>query len=293
MRIGYFVPIGIGGEYSGWDMHRAWQRSLELARLAESLGFDSLWVPDHLQNVRHDEDAPTFEVFTMLSAIAGGTSRASLAPGVACAGFRNPALFMKMMATLDVASNGRAEIAVGAGWNEWEWQNFGYGFPPARERLALLRENLEIITGMLEPGRTTWRGERVHVENVPLEPRGIQQPRMPIIVGGNGQNVTWRLAARYADELNFDQPEYGLVEEWMPIVRQRCEEIGRDPDSLSVSMLTAWRGVASSERVEWFQRFAEAGMSRIQVVNGRDVETDEHIHALVEDSRAAGLELLA
>jgi alkanesulfonate monooxygenase SsuD/methylene tetrahydromethanopterin reductase-like flavin-dependent oxidoreductase (luciferase family) len=293
MRVGIFIPSGIVGEYEGWDIQRAWQRSLEIARLAEELGFDSVWVPDHLQNIRQNDDAPTFEMFVLLSAIAGVTSRVTLAPGVACAGFRSPGLLLKMMATLDVASGGRAEIAIGAGWNRWEWESHGYGFPPARERLALLREHLEIITRMLEPGRTTWQGERVHVENAALEPKGVQQPRMPIIVGGNGPNVTWRLAARYADEINFDQPAPHLFAEWVPIVHQRCEEIGRDPASLKISSLTAWDGFTRQERVEWFQRLDELGMTRIQVVNDANVDSDEHLHALAEDCRAAGVEMLA
>ena len=127
MRAGIYVPNGVQGEFRGWDPGRAWERSLEIGRLGEALGFDSLRVPDHLQNVRQHDDSPTFEIFVHLAALARETTRIRLGPGVACAGFRNPALLAKMVATLDVASGGRAELGIGAGWNEWEWRGFGYG----------------------------------------------------------------------------------------------------------------------------------------------------------------------
>src|SRR5437762_209494 len=114
MRVGIFIPNGVQGEFSGWDVGRAWERSLEIGRQAEALGFDSLWVPDHLQNIREQDDAPTFEPLLHLMALASVTRRVTLAPGVACVGFRNPALLVKMLTTLDSASGGRAELAIGA-----------------------------------------------------------------------------------------------------------------------------------------------------------------------------------
>lgn len=209
-----------------------------------------------------------------------------------CARFRNPALLAKMITTLDVASGGRAELGIGAGWNEWEWRGYGYGFPPTRERLELMRETLEVLTQMLEPGRATWHGERVHVEDVVCEPKGVQQPRIPIIVGGNGPNMTWRLAARFADELNLDGPEIDRIADWLPTIRQRCEEIARDPATLPVSAEMWWNGATGQERVEGLARLAELGLVRTHSNFAEAADSDEPIHSFADDCRAAGVELL-
>ena len=155
---------------------------------------------------------------------------------VVCTGFRNPALTAKMSSTLDVISNGRFELGIGAGWKEDEWIAYGYGFPPLRERLAVLADHLEIIRRMLEPGRASYEGRYARVDGAINVPKGIQQPRLPIIVGGNGQNVTFRLAARFAEELNLVFLDPAEVGEHMAVARQRCEEEGRDPATLRLSL---------------------------------------------------------
>jgi alkanesulfonate monooxygenase SsuD/methylene tetrahydromethanopterin reductase-like flavin-dependent oxidoreductase (luciferase family) len=285
------MPNGVQGEFAGWDPKRAWERSLQIGELGERLGFDAVWVPDHLQNIRRQDDAPTFESFIHLAALAGRTRRVRLGQGVICAGFRNPALLAKMAATLDVASGGRAELAIGAGWNEWEYAGFGYAFPPVRVRLKLMEETLEIVTRALAPGRTTWHGDQVQVDGLILEPKGLHPARMRIVVGGNGPKVTWRLAARYADELNLDGPEVGDVASWMPRIRQRCEEIGRDPETLLVSALIWWRGVTGQPRVEGLQQLAAVGLACVHSDFSEAVDSDEPIQAFAEDCRAAGVEL--
>jgi alkanesulfonate monooxygenase SsuD/methylene tetrahydromethanopterin reductase-like flavin-dependent oxidoreductase (luciferase family) len=292
MRVGVYIPNGAGGDFPGWDMRAAWERTLDLARLSEKLGYESLWVPDHLQNVRVHNDLPTFEIFPHMTAFAMVTERVTIGSAVLCAGWRNPALLYKMMSTLDIASNGRAEIAIGAGWNEWEWRGYGYGFPSGRERLKLLEEALEIISRMQQPGRQSWQGEQFHIDDVVCEPKSIRQPRMPLIVGGNGQKVTWRLAARFADELNLDGPSIEQIAEWMPIIRQRCEEIGRDPATMPVSTLLRWRGVTGQQRVEGLQFLAELGLNRILTDNVALMDSDEPLYEYIEDCKAAGVELL-
>ena len=121
-----------------------------------------------------------------------------------CAGYRNPALVAKMISTLDVVSGGRAELGLGAGWKEDEYTAYGFGFPPLRTRMQLLEDTLEIVSRMLAPGRATYDGATASVRDAINVPRGLQDPRVPILVGGNGPNRTWRLAARFADELNLD-----------------------------------------------------------------------------------------
>lgn len=293
MRVGIAILSGLTGEFAGWDPARAWARAVDMANEAERLGFAFVWVPDHLQSVLGTDDGPTFEAFTLLSAIAERTHRVRLGPGVACAGFRNPALLVKMAMTLDVASGGRVDLPLGAGWHEGEWRGYGYGYPPTRERLAQLRETLEVASRMLQPGRATWQGELYQIDDVIAEPKGLQQPRIPLIVGGNGQKVTWRLAARFADELNLDGPQIPQIREWLPIIGERCEEVDRDPETLSVSAQIWWDGTTGRERVEKLQEIAELGLVRIHSHLREAAGSDGPLISLAEDCRAAGLDMAA
>ena len=108
-----------------------------------------------------------------------------------------------MISTLDVIAGGRAELGIGAGWKEDEWRAYGYGFPDAPERLAILADHLEVISRMLAPGHATFVGRHARVEDAVHEPNSAGG-RIPVLIGGNGPKVTWRLAARFADELNLD-----------------------------------------------------------------------------------------
>ena len=204
MRVGIIAPQGWTGEYDGWDASRAWARTVAIAHEAETLGFDSIWMFDHLQTEPVPTDEITFEAFVALSALAIETVRVRLGHLVLCAGYRNPALVAKMISTLDVVSGGRAELGLGAGWKEDEYVAYGFGFPPIRTRMEALEDALEITSRMLVPGRTTYSGPTASVREAINVPRGLQEPRVPILVGGNGPNRTWRLAARFADELNLD-----------------------------------------------------------------------------------------
>ncbi|MFL5755755.1 MAG: LLM class flavin-dependent oxidoreductase, partial [Chloroflexota bacterium] len=201
MDVGLMAPQGWKGEYDGWEPAAAWRRTLELAADAERLGFESLWVFDHFTTVPVPRDEITFESFSILAALAMATSRVRLGHMVICTGFRNPALTAKLASTLDVISGGRFELGIGAGWKEDEWRAYGYGFPTLAERMDAFGDHLEVISRMLEPGRATYRGPHARVVGAINQPKGLQ-PRIPIIVGGNGRNRTFRYAARFADELN-------------------------------------------------------------------------------------------
>jgi F420-dependent oxidoreductase-like protein len=293
MHVGVLIPQGWKYEYNGWDATAAWSRTLELARDAEALGFESEWVFDHFHTVPDVSDEITFESFTTLTAMAMVTSRVRLGHMVICNGFRNPALVAKLAATLDVASGGRFELGIGAGWKEDEWLAYGYGFPPTSDRLRGLHDGLEVITRMLAPGRATYHGRQARVQDAVNVPKGIQYPRPPIIVGGNGREVTWRLAARFADELNVVYITPEQVAEDLPIIRARCEEIGRDPATLKVSLYSRDEDVqvAGEARVDFIGRCAEIGLSRLVSFPTRWSPTAETQAAFAQDCRAAGVEL--
>jgi F420-dependent oxidoreductase-like protein len=293
MHVGVVLPQGWTGEYDGWDSRRAWERTLFLARQAEEIGFESVWVFDHFQTVPEPTDELTFESFVTLSAIAASTSRVRLGQVVICTGFRNPALTAKMIGTLDVASGGRAELGIGAGWKEDEWLAYGYGFPDTKTRLAILADHLEVITRMLGPGRATYAGTHAEVRDAINIPRGLQEPRVPIMVGGNGPKVTWRLAARHADELNLDWLTPAEVVAARPVIDSRCEELGRDPASLRLSLNISRDDLVAegTPRVELLAGHREAGLDRVMGLIRDSATDDEALHRFAEDARAAGCAL--
>jgi alkanesulfonate monooxygenase SsuD/methylene tetrahydromethanopterin reductase-like flavin-dependent oxidoreductase (luciferase family) len=221
------------------------------------------------------------------------TSRVRLGHMVVCTGFRNPALTAKLSSTIDVISGGRFELGIGAGWKEDEWIAYGYGFPPLADRMAALGDHLEIISAMFQRGRSTFEGRYAHVRGAINEPQGLQRPRIPIIVGGNGRRKTAGYAIRYADELNFVFIEPDDVAGRMRDVRERCAAEGRDPATLRFSLYERDERMrdAGQARVDRLARFAEIGLDRLVAFPTRWSPTLEAQAAFAEDCRAAGIGL--
>jgi alkanesulfonate monooxygenase SsuD/methylene tetrahydromethanopterin reductase-like flavin-dependent oxidoreductase (luciferase family) len=210
---------------------------------------------------------------------------------VVCTGFRNAAHTAKLSSTIDVISGGRFELGIGAGWKKDEWEAYGYGFPPIGERMDAFGDDLEVITRMLAPGHATYEGRHAYVRDAINVPKGIQQPRIPIIVGGNGPNVTMRLAARFADELNLVFRSPDSVVELMGVPRQRCEEIDRDPATLRISLYVADTEVQDPgrHRIDLLGRLEEIGLDRIVAFPTRYGAEPDVQASFAEDCRAAGL----
>ena len=296
MKIGAIVPQGWVGEYDGWDPLDAWRRTVAVARQAEQLGFESIWLFDHFHTIPRPTDEITFESFTSLSALAAVTERVRLGHIVICTAFRNPALTAKMISTMDTISGGRMELGIGAGWKRDEWLAYGYGFPETPERLARLGDDLGVITAMLDGDKhqhATFEGRHATVRDARNVPKPIQRPRVPIMVGGNGPNVTWRLAARHADELNLDGMEPPEVVAALPVIASRCEEVGRDPATLAISVHLWSQTITEpgAARIDRLAAFREAGVSRVMGLARASTDSDEALGALAEDARAAGVEL--
>ena len=318
MKIGLLIPQGFYGEYAGWDPVRAWKRSLELAVLAERLGFESVWTGEHVQSRWGGEQA-CFDCVTLTAAISQSVSRVRLGFGTLCTPFRNPALTAKMAATLDVVSEGRLILGLGAGWAESEFVAYGYPYPSVGERLAMLGEHLEVITRMvtIDAPPVTFEGRFARVRSAINNPRAVQTPRIPILVGGHGPKVTFRLGARYADEMSIDLLPH-QVARLVPVLQQRCEEIGRDPASLALVGLLGpswpWQNLRSTggqrlfqagdsaaipgeelahigTRVDGLNRLKELGCARVVAGAPGLAETNETVYELIEDCQAAGVKL--
>jgi F420-dependent oxidoreductase-like protein len=292
MRVGIIAPQGWTGEYEGLSGPESWRRTVEVAQRAERLGFDSVWLFDHFHTTPDPTDAPVLEAYTTLSALAPLTERVHLGQIVTCALYRNPALLAKMVTTLDVVSDGRAELGLGAGWKEEEFLAYGYPFPSLRERQDRLRDTLEIVTRMFEPGRASYDGDTARVDGAINEPKPVQQPGPRVMVGGNGHKVTWRLAARYADELNLDASPPEEMPDALSVIRERCEEIDRDPASLAVSVHIWWEQLdAAPSRAELLRQYGDAGISRVMTLVRASAEDPDELDRFREDCVEAGLEL--
>ena len=201
-----------------------------------------------------------------------------------------------MISTMDTISGGRMELGIGAGWKRDEWLAYGYGFPETKERLARLGDDLEVITAMLAGDKhqhATYEGRYAQVRDAINVPKPIQQPRVPIMVGGNGPNVTWRLAARHADELNLDGMSPADVVEALPVIRARCEEIVARPGDAADLRPHLGRDIAEAgqARIDRLAGYRDAGVSRVMGLLRASAKTDEALASLAEDARAAGVAL--
>jgi probable F420-dependent oxidoreductase len=266
----------------------AYAKSLELAIAAERLGFESVWAWDHVLAGDDPRETAILEPFILLTSIAACTSRVRIGHMVLCAGFRNPALTAKMAATLDVASGGRLEVGIGAGWKESEWRSYGYGFPSVADRTAALGEQVEIIAGMLRDGSATFAGRFARADDAITVPKGIQAS-IPIVIGGNGRRTTRRIAARRADELNLVYVPLEKMEEELEITRETCRAAGRDPETLRVSIypLEADIQVVGRPRVDLLEAYGRLGITR--VVANLDLQDggSEALQAFATDCLAA------
>ncbi len=231
LEVGVFVPQGWKLEYTGWGARAAWERSVELARLAESLGYDHLWVYDHVETVPRREPTHCFEAYTMLAALSQQTSTARLGQLVTCASYRNPGLLAKEAACIDVFSNGRLILGLGAGWYHEEYHAYGYEYLPDRVRLAVLDETMEVIRRFWSEETVTFDGEHLHFDGAFCDPKPVQASP-PMLIGGGGEQVNLRIAARRADLTNW---QVGLsdFERKSKLLEGYCEEIGRPIDAIT------------------------------------------------------------
>ncbi len=231
VRHGAFVPQGWKLEYSGVPAERAWSSTVAWAQRAEALGYDHVWVYDHVETVPRRERTHVLEAFTTLAALSQRTERVELGQLVTCVGYRNVGLLAKEAACIDVMSGGRLILGLGAGWYEREYRAYGYEYPSNRDRLTLLAEALEVIPRLWSEETVSFDGRFVHLDGAYCEPQPLRSPRPPILVGGGGEQVTLRIAARHADATNWQVGLDAFVRK-SALLERYCGEIGRDPASI-------------------------------------------------------------
>jgi F420-dependent oxidoreductase-like protein len=240
-----------------------------VARTADDVGFDSIWVMDHFFQIRGlgPPEAPMLEGMTALGFMAANTERARLGLMVGGIHYRAPALWIKATTTLDVLSGGRSWFGIGAAWNEEESAGLGFPMPPLGERFEWLEDTLQMAHAMWSAG--TGSGERFegrHVTATRLlnSPQAISRPRVPIMIGGGGERKTLRLVAQYADGCNvFGGPE--RIAHKYAVLRQHCERLGRPYAEIERSNLQSVDVDAQStdEIVQRFGALGEAGAQHV------------------------------
>jgi F420-dependent oxidoreductase-like protein len=229
LKYGLIVPQGWRMDLVGIsDPVEAYETMTRVAQLAEEVGFDSIWLYDHFHTVPTPTQELTFECWTSTAALARDTKRVRIGQMVTCNGYRNPALLAKMASTVDVLSHGRLDFGIGAGWYEHEYRAYGYTYPDAPTRLRYLREALQIIHKMWSEDEAVFAGNYYQINGAINQPKGVQKPHIPLLIGGSGEQVTLKLVAQYADACNINNHDNAGLVRKLEILRGHCERVGRD-----------------------------------------------------------------
>jgi F420-dependent oxidoreductase-like protein len=289
LKFGLIVPQGWRMDLVGIpDPVEAYETMTRVAQEAEALGFDSIWLFDHFHTVPTPTQEVTFECWTSTAALARDTQRVHIGQMVTCNGYRNPALLAKMASTVDTLSHGRLDFGIGAGWHEHEYLAYGYDYPDAPERLRHLREAVQVILAMWTQDEAVFEGKYYHVRGAINQPKGVQKPHIPLLIGGGGEQVTLKLVAQYGDACNVGHLDVEGIEHKFSILKKHCDEVGRDYNSIRRTVMfncaiaeTDEEAMAKSKP---FQRNIPSGRIREQALVG----TPDVIRKRLEEIEQAG-----
>jgi F420-dependent oxidoreductase-like protein len=294
-------------DLAGIEPDQHWGVMAGLAERAEMTRlWESVWVYDHFHTVPDPSKDATHEAWTLMAALAAVTSRIRLGQMCTCIGYRNPAYLAKVAATVDIISEGRLEMGLGAGWYEHEWRAYGYGFPAAGDRLGMLEEGVQILRDMWTKGSATLNGRHYQVDGAICAPRPLQgtsQPGsehngIPVWIAGGGEQKTLRIAAQYADYTNFSP---AVFEHKSAILAAHCAEVGRDfaqiTRSTNVMVVIGDTEKDVKNRLAWLRsHYLRAGVSEATVdqqietqIAGVGVGTPEQIAERLTALKAMGL----
>ena len=273
MRFGMFVPQGWRMDLVGIEPEQHWGVMAGLAERAEAYhAWESIWVYDHFHTVPRPSEHATHEAWTLMAALGAVTRRVRLGQMCTCISYRNPAYLAKVAATIDVITEGRVEMGIGAGWYEHEWRAYGYGFPSAGDRIGALGEGVRIMRDMWTTGSATLDGTYYPVDGALCAPRPLQgtsQPGsarngIPMWVAGGGEKKTLRIAAEYADYTNFDGTPETFAHK-SEVLKGHCDAIGRDfgeiVRSANYNVVIGENEAEVKDRIAWVRdHYLRAGM---------------------------------
>jgi F420-dependent oxidoreductase-like protein len=265
----------------------------KLVTRAESIGFDSFWVMDHLHQIRGvgEPQEPMLEAWTTQAVVAGFTSKIKLGTLVTGIVYRHPSVLAKIGATLDVLSKGRLFMGIGAAWNQDEAKAYGIPFPTAKERFQRLEEAVQIIRKMWTEDRASFTGKFYQIYDAYCNPKPVQKPRPPIMIGGSGERETLRIVAKYADACNLFG-SVATVKRKLEVLRDHCRACGRDYDSILKTKLS--HIMIDKDKAELDRRVAKRfqGAAQDRVREMAVYGTPEEVRRQVEALRDAGIDYL-
>ena len=247
MDYGIIVPQGWRMDLVGIaDPIEAYEAMTRVAQEAEALNFHSIWLYDHFHTVPTPTQEATFECWSSTAALARDTKRVRIGQMVTCNSYRNPALLAKIASTVDTLSHGRLDFGIGAGWYDHEYHAYGYTYPGTGERLRRLQEAVQIILAMWTQDEATFEGQYYQVKGAINQPKGVQKPHIPLLIGGGGEKVTLKLVAKYANACNVGG-DIATIKHKFAVLKQHCDELGRDYNSIRRTTLIDDCAIAETE----------------------------------------------
>ena len=220
------------------DPVKQYEFSKSISITADSIGFDSIYAYDHfIPFYSDDRNKNIFECFTLLSALAAITERIKIGQIVTCNSYRNPSLVAKMVSTLDIISNGRVELGIGAGWYEQEYIAYGYHFPSNVSRIKQLDESLSIIKTMWKEKRASFEGKYYRIKEAICNPKPIQKPHPIIMIGGSGEKYLLKVVAKHADRYNLFFGTPNEMKTKISVLKEHCKSIGIDDKEIQYSIV--------------------------------------------------------
>jgi F420-dependent oxidoreductase-like protein len=237
MRFGVFVPQGWKLDLTEIDEPVAqYDAMTAVAKAADAEpAYDSIWLYDHFHTVPTPELETTFECWTATATLARDTERVKIGQMVGCNGYRNPALYAKIASTVDVASHHRLYAGIGAGWYEQEWKAYGYEWTDTPTRMRRFREAVQIIHQMWTEDYPEFTGQHYTIDRPINEPKDAGQGKIPLWIGGGGEQVTLKLVARYADACNVGGGDVEVIRHKLEVLKRHCDAVGRDYDQITKS----------------------------------------------------------
>lgn len=242
--------------------HCTWQELLDLFRAAdEDPFFESAWTFDHFYPIYGDWQGPCLESWVTLSALAQATSRIRIGSMVNGVVYRHPAVTAAMASALDLVSNGRLDLGLGAGWNERECDAYGITLGSLKERFDRFEESVECTIALLRDESVTFAGRYYTLTDARNEPKGVQRPHPPIVIGGGGEKRTLRIAARFADHWNFPGGTVDDFRRKRDVLAAHCDAIGRDVEEITTSThLLMWPNKTVDDVARQAEAYASCGL---------------------------------
>jgi F420-dependent oxidoreductase-like protein len=263
--------------------HVTYEAMLEVWREADSIpGIEHAWLFDHFAPINSDVNGPCLEGWTVLAAFAAETKRLRLGLMVTGNTYRHPAVLAKIAATVDVISSGRLDLGIGAGWNVYEHESMGIPLYAPGERIRRLGEACDIIKSLFTQHTTDYDGRYYQLKDARSEPKPVQKPYPPFVIGGSGEQLTLRVVAKHADVWNFGGSDPEQFKHKQSVLRQHCEAVGRDFSEIALSIQSTVFPDDLQKTTDTLQALVDVGATHL-VLNIRPPYTERIVTRLAEE----------